>query len=281
MVDTGHGPPIATYDFGGEGLPLLVVHATGFHAHVYLPMIEVLRASFHCYGVDLRGHGATPPPEDGDFDWRSSARDVLAAQEALGISPCYGFGHSCGGAVGVLAEELRPGSSDGLYLYEPIIPSPSMFELPAPATGANVLATGALRRRPDFANRQEAFDNYAAKPPLSSFTPAALRAYVDHGFIDRPDGTVTLACRPESEAATFMASAHHHAWDRLPQVGCSVTIAYGEHPSAFPAAHHEALAARIPGGRALMLAGLDHFGPMTHPGIVARSLVAALGDDSA
>ena len=281
MVPTAEGQVVASYDFGGTGPALLIVHATGFHAPAYLPLIEHLRASFHCYGMDLRGHGATPAPVDHDFDWRNMAADAITVSSTLGLDRPYGFGHSCGGAVLLLAEQARPGSWRGLYVFEPIVPTPGMFELPAGDVQMNPMALGALRRRPDFPSRDAAFDNYSAKPPLDAFTPDARRAYVDYGFVDRPDGTVTLACRPESEAATYIASAHHHAWERLDRVGCPTTVAYGEDAGAFPPTHHQSVAARMPNGAALWLAGLDHFGPMTHPADVAASVAAELEGRSA
>ena len=64
-----------------------------------------------------------------------------------------------------------------------------------PTGDRNPLAEGALRRRPTFASRDEAFENYSSKPPFSALDPDALRAYVDHGFADEPDGTVRLKCR--------------------------------------------------------------------------------------
>src|SRR5690606_40097938 len=33
----------------------------------------------------------------------------------------------------------------------------------------------------------------------------SLAAYVEHGFVDDPDGTVSLACAPEDEARVFEA----------------------------------------------------------------------------
>ncbi len=45
--------------------------------------------------------------------------------------------------------------------------------------------------------------NFATKPPFSSLDPAALRAYVDHGFDDEPDGSVRLKCAPENESQVY------------------------------------------------------------------------------
>jgi pimeloyl-ACP methyl ester carboxylesterase len=261
---------IAAYDFGGAGPPLVLAHATGFHAHVFEPLIEHLRALFHCYGFDERGHGASGVPADGDFDWRQSAADLLAVSDHFGLDRPLGFGHSCGGALLLLAEQDRPGSWRAMYTYEPVVPS-------SEGDGAdNPLAAGALRRRADFASRAEALAGFSARPPFSALEPTALSAYVEHGFVDQPDGTVTLACRPQSEAATYRAAPLHHAWDRLGEVTCPVTVAGGADSTHFSPEANGAVAARLPRGSAEILPRLGHFGPLEDPARVATAVAAAL-----
>ena len=60
---TDDGVIIQTYDWGGEGPPLLLAHATGLHAHVWLPLVQRLRSSFHCYAIDARAQGDSTAPE--------------------------------------------------------------------------------------------------------------------------------------------------------------------------------------------------------------------------
>ena len=73
----------------------------------------------------------------------------------------------------------------------------------------NPLSEGAVRRRAVFPSRDDAYANYASKPPLNVLRPDVLRAYVEHGFADLADGGVTLKCRPEDEAQIYrMGSAH-------------------------------------------------------------------------
>src|SRR5438270_3534017 len=182
--------------------PLLLAHATGFHAHVLQPLADRLADRFHCYAFDAPGHGESPPPADGDFDWEKASLEVLDVVDRLGLVHPFGFGHSYGGAVLLMAEAARPGTFRSLFCYEPVV----MPYLEPPAidtSNANPLAAGARRRREVFPSRQAAYDNYASKPPLNVFTPEALQAYVDHGFDDLPDGTVRLSCRGADEAETY------------------------------------------------------------------------------
>jgi pimeloyl-ACP methyl ester carboxylesterase len=63
---TDDGVVVQTYDWGGDGPPLLFAHATGLHAHVWLPLVQRLRSSFHCYAIDARAQGDTTAPAGAD-----------------------------------------------------------------------------------------------------------------------------------------------------------------------------------------------------------------------
>jgi pimeloyl-ACP methyl ester carboxylesterase len=116
---TPDGVELAVYDFGGTGRDILLVHATGFCAGVLLPLAGALGDRFHCRALDLRGHGRSGRPVDGDFAWSGFATDVLTTVDGLGLDRPVAFGHSCGGASLLLAEQRRPGTLTGLYLFEP------------------------------------------------------------------------------------------------------------------------------------------------------------------
>ena len=51
---------LAVHEFGGDGPPLLLSHATGFHGYAYLPIADALDRRFTSYALDYRGHGDTP-----------------------------------------------------------------------------------------------------------------------------------------------------------------------------------------------------------------------------
>lgn len=263
---TPDGNAVAAYDFGGDGPPLLLAHATGFHAHVWLPMVEHLRGEFHCYGFDSRGHGDSDPAPDRSYDWNGFATDALAVIDGFGLERPYGVGHSSGGALLLLAEEAAPGTFAGLVLYEPIAAAgPRLL----PGNGG-ALAAGARRRRATFPSFAAAIDNYRGKGPFAAFTEEALRLYVEHGFSLLPDGSVVLKCDPEDEARTYEMAMSHTAYADLDRVRCPVTFVSSEFESPMPLPVLQRFADRLgPLGRALQLDGLGHFGPMSHPQLVA------------
>lgn len=263
---------------GPPGSPLLVAHATGFHGRCYGPMAEALAHRFDVWALDFRGHGTTAAPDGQPAAWERFGHDAAAATgwlvERAG-RPIAAFGHSMGGAAVLDAATAEPGQFTGLVLYEPVV-------FPRePPPGPNRLEVGAARRRPRFPSREEAYRNFAAKAPMRSFVPAALRAYVDGGLVPvdpaAPDGEVGLCCRPEYESAVFATAWRHGLWERLADVTVPVTVVGGA-PSADdpPAVIAPEVAARIPGGRYLPHPELDHFGPFVAPTLVAEVAAAAL-----
>jgi pimeloyl-ACP methyl ester carboxylesterase len=273
-VRSADGVELAAYDFGGTGPDLLLAHATGFHARAFLPLVSYLVGAFHCYGFDERGHGASTAPTNGDFHWQRFAKDALAVADAFDLRRPAAFGHSCGGALLVLAELEQPGRWEQLYLYEPVLMPRT--NAPEGLAGQNPLAVGALRRRREFPDRRAAESNFASKPPLDVLRPDALRAYVEFGFDDTAQGTVRLACSPESEAATYHMALRHDAWEHLADVHCPTTVAGGDTTAHIGPEATRSIAARLGRGRAEVLPGLGHFGPLERPDAVARSMLAAL-----
>ncbi|HWJ63826.1 MAG TPA: alpha/beta hydrolase [Acidimicrobiales bacterium] len=271
-VPSTDGVELELHDLGGDGPALLIAHATGFCAGAYRPMVPLLAERFHVWGVDFRAHGDATAPET--ITWRGMADDVLAVVDALGGDPILGFGHSMGGASLVGAELLRPGTLERAYLFEPII-IPAEWNDSGP--GQNPMSAAARRRRASFGSRDEVLGRYARRPPLGVFRADALAAYVDHGFADAADGTVTLKCTPEHEARTFEAPNK----PTIEQVGAVTTplvIARGERDGELgPAAFSGLIADAAPNAELRRYERLSHFGPFEDPDLVAREAIAFLG----
>jgi pimeloyl-ACP methyl ester carboxylesterase len=269
QVTTTDGVDIAVHDLGGRGRPLVLAHATGLHGLVWQPLAAELIDDFRCFSLDARGHGDSDLPVDLDFAWSGLALDILAVIDGFGLERPLGVGHSSGGAAMLLAEQDRPGTFAALYCFEPTVLA---ADPPLGRDPDNWMAMGARRRRERFTSRQEAYDNYASKPPFSDVAPAALRAYVDHGFADHPDGGVELACRGEHEAMVHEMASAHDAFLHLGEVRCPVMLASGEGTEAFGPNLIKAQAARLPDVRTEVVPGVGHLGPLEDPGAVAASI---------
>ncbi|CAN5690649.1 alpha/beta hydrolase [soil metagenome] len=264
------GVELAVHDLGGDGPALVLAHATGFHGQMWGPLATALASRFHCWSFDTRGHGDATRPEPPDFDWRGFADDTLAVVDGLGLERPLGFGHSQGGSAFLLAEQARPGTFTGLYLYEPVA-WPEAFPM-----DDHPLVVGALRRRDEFTSVDAARRRLGSKPPLADLEPAVLAAYVEHGLTPAPGGGVTLKCRREDEAQTYRMGPRQRAFDHLGEVSCPVTIARGSATQSVSADLAARQVALLPHGLLEELDGLGHFGPLEDPSRVAASVARAL-----
>ena len=270
LFPTPDGVEVVTHDLGGRGAPLVMVHAAGFHGLVLKPLAHHLADRFRCTTFDTRGHGDSRLPSGRTLDWYGLAEDVLAVVDGLALDRPYGFGHSSGGTAALMAEQARPGTFAAIYCFEPVIVA---ADPPLGRDDANALAARARRRRTSFASLDEAFLHYQSKAPFDSVAPEALRAYVEHGFEEAPDGGVRLKCRPEHEAVVYETATAHDAYARLTEVRCPVAVACGAESEGCTPQRARCHVERLPLGHSEVLEGLGHLGPLERPDQVASSMV--------
>ncbi len=270
LIPSTKGARVALHDLEGDGPTVLFCHANGFCGPMWQPVARELASVAHCWALDFRGHGDSVSGPDEDYHWNGMADDVLAAVDALDPAPRLAAGHSLGGASILKAEQARPGTFDRAWVFEPVtIPGRTV-----PRDGVNMLAAIARMRRAEFESRQAAYDRYASKPPLSLFAPEALRAYVDHGLRDLPDGTVELKCAPDTEARIF-ENPDLEGFARLGEVATAVTVAVGTDTDP-PAMAAPLVAEALPNATLVRYDNLTHFGPLQDPPRIAAAIADAL-----
>ena len=119
-----NGLRLHTLDWGGDGDPIVLLHATGFLGRIYAPIASALTRIGHVYSYDQRGHGDSSPAPDGQYDWQRTMEDLAGFIRAMGFRGVRAFGHSAGAtAIGSLACE-RPDLISRAVLTEPV-----MFEI--------------------------------------------------------------------------------------------------------------------------------------------------------
>ena len=194
------GECAALHDLGGDGPPLLLTHGNGLNAGMWATVVPHLQGTFHCYGLDFRGHGASRQAHERipvERQW--FVAEVLAAVEAIGGAPAFAAGHSLGGATLVRTEQHHPGTLRAAWVFEPVL-VPATWDAKPPPSG---LIEASRRRRLVFASVDEAVERFRSKPPFATCEPEAVQRYVEIGTAPQPDGTVKLTCTGETEASIY------------------------------------------------------------------------------
>jgi pimeloyl-ACP methyl ester carboxylesterase len=118
MTMTIDGPAGQLYvdDGGHAGLPVLLVHSfAGSTAH-WKSQLSHLRQRRRAIAMDLRGHGRSDPPADGDYSVTALARDIAAVADALELRRFVLVGHSLGGSAAAAYAGEYPDRLRGLVL---------------------------------------------------------------------------------------------------------------------------------------------------------------------
>ena len=121
-MNTVNGPAglLAVDDGGSSGLPVVLVHSTAGSSAHWSRQLEHLRPARRAVALDLRGHGKSESPRDGDYSINSTAADVHAVVETLAIPRFVLVGHSLGGGVALAYAGAHPQLVAGLLLLDPI-----------------------------------------------------------------------------------------------------------------------------------------------------------------
>ena len=115
-------------DFGGDGPPLLFLHATGFHAWLWLPYVRRFAAGYHVLALDQRGHGQSDKPSTG-YRWEAFGADLKGVLDALGLDGVRAVGHSKGATAIAAAAAAGTRRLARAVLIEPVLLSaPGMTE---------------------------------------------------------------------------------------------------------------------------------------------------------
>jgi pimeloyl-ACP methyl ester carboxylesterase len=209
--------------------------------------------------MDLRGHGDSGKGEF-PYEWSFLGRDVLGALN--GRTGMVGVGHSTGGTALVRAQFARPGTFRHLLLIEPII-----FPTPAQRLDGPISAV-AQKRRSVFDSREGARERFSTGP-FADWTPAALDAYLDGGFVETERG-FELKCSPDVEADYYREGSNHDTWDLAGSLDIPVTIVSGERSSTHQDPYLSALVSRFAEPELIVIEDVGHLIPMEDPEGLAR-----------
>ena len=277
LISSVDGVTIAMHDFGGTGSPVLLSHATGFHAHCWEPVAHSLNSQHHVVGLDHRGYGDAETVDPATMTWDQYGLDALAAARHLYAQhnePIVGIGHSMGGASLLMAAHGEPHLFKALFVFEPIVfppPDPDAGERPE-----SPLPAGARKRRSRFPTFEAAIENFAAKPPMAAFNAVAREAYVRHGFKPTADGDIELKCLPEHEARTYETGGSSGAWNSLPAITTPVWVLSGAIAPFQPSTFAITVAEKIPASTYVRWDEVGHFGPLEKPELISQYVTTVI-----
>lgn len=238
-------------DTGGDGVPVVLVHADWTDSGIWAPLVPRLRERYRVIRYDLRGFGRSARPT-GPF---TRAGDLLALLDQRGVGEAIVVGHSGGGGTALELALLEPGRIRGLVLV-----APGVHDYPWPEDDAYF---------DECARLIEAEDRDAlVRLGLRTWAPAGadeavtamLRGAVASWF---ELGDLELPGRP--------------SFGRLGEVRVPAVMLLGEREYPMVAEVSRAIAGRLYGCRTVAVPGADHLLPLRTPDQVAAAIAVVAG----
>ena len=268
-----NGVRLRTQDWGGEGEPIVLLHATGLLGRIYRPFAEPLRAIGRVYSYDQRGHGDSAAAPDGNYDWTLTMKDLEGFIATMGWRNVRAIGHSAGAtAIGGLAAE-RPDLISRAALVEPVI-----FESPtAPELGwRNPFIERTLKRKRVFDSVEAMVSNFDHKPPYSTWRKDILLDYCEFGTRPTRDGRRELKCTPEVEAKLYETAPEFDGLQRILNCKIPLLIMFGARSDSLGATLSGKIANQLKTAQVIDVPDAGHFLPMEKPDYVADQAVRFL-----
>lgn len=115
---TGPAGTLFVDDAGADRgrLPVVLTHSFGGSSAQWAPQLEHLRRMRRAIAVDLRGHGSSAAPRDGDYAVASFAADLGAILDGLGLGRVVLVGHGLGAKAALEYAGAHPDRVAGLLL---------------------------------------------------------------------------------------------------------------------------------------------------------------------
>lgn len=142
--DAGHEPvshyfyshrlKLQFWDWGSEGQPVMIlVHGGLDHARSWDWVARALRADFHIYALDLRGHGNSVWAPGALYSVAEHVLDLSALADIVKGFPIHIIGHSLGAVVALLYAGIYPDRVKKVVAIEGVgLPPPRRLQETSP-----------------------------------------------------------------------------------------------------------------------------------------------------
>jgi pimeloyl-ACP methyl ester carboxylesterase len=107
-------------DDGGSGPAIVFLHSLAGNGGQWSAQLDAVRKARRGVAIDLRGHGRSEPPADGEYRIEAQVSDVLPVVDALELGRFALVGHSFGAGIALEFAASHPSRVTHLVVADPI-----------------------------------------------------------------------------------------------------------------------------------------------------------------
>ncbi|MBI4349502.1 MAG: alpha/beta hydrolase [Elusimicrobia bacterium] len=250
-------------DWGGEGLPVLLIHGMSGNTHWWdgvAPRLPGLRP----IALDLRGHGESGWTEDvAAYEIEAFAEDIAAARGALGLERLAIAAHSFGARVALEYAARRPTGLERLAVLD--------FLCEVLPGQLDRFARFRTRMPPVFESVDVILERFRFQPPGTLLSVDQVREFGRRCIRRREDGKWTW--RFDWRAFTLR---YREIWPLLERLAAPVFVLRGERSTTMPRAQFDRFLRALPSAASLEVPRAFHHVILDAPHACAEALRAFL-----
>jgi pimeloyl-ACP methyl ester carboxylesterase len=227
---------------GGQpgDLPIVVLHGWGAHIEAVAPILAALDGAPDLIALDLPGFGESEPPDQA-WDVDSYARFMIHFLDELGVDRAHLVGHSHGGRVSIALAADEPERVGRLLLID--------------SAGLRPKRGWKYRRRVAVAKLGRLIAKVGGGPGRR--LQERMRARVaSRDYLEAS----------EAMRGTFRAVVAADLADRLPRIGASTLLVWGDQDEDTPLWMADRMEKLIPDAGLVVLQGAGHYSYADAPG---------------
>lgn len=225
----GAGCRLSAVDFGGPGMPMVVLHGMRDHGLAMTAVAEAFGDEYRVIAADLRGHGDSDNP--GSYAMVQFIADLAALVDHFGLERMVLVGHSLGGHIATKFAGIYPAMVAALVIIDGMGPPrsterDSREDMQARWRGFVDTARTLRDERRQMKGEEEAVSRLRRNNPGLSEATARLIAH--EGVESHPAGGVRWKwdARVQMVWGTF---DHDETERQCGFIDCPVLIVTGEH----------------------------------------------------
>jgi pimeloyl-ACP methyl ester carboxylesterase len=239
-------------DWGGPGRrSVLLLHGGGLTAHTWDLFCLALRPRFHCYALDLRGHGNSEWSPNMQYGLDAYVADVEDVTKSLGLQDFILVGMSLGGLTALAFSARHP---ELLKLLVLVDVGPTVQPAGAKRIRDFILESDELDSVDDFVEQALRFNPYR--------DPQLLRRSLLHNLHQLPNGKWTWKYdrrhRKQHEVDRTDSNRRDELWNEVHNISCPTVVVRGERSDVFTDEDAEQLTAVLPDARWIKVAKAGH-----------------------
>lgn len=260
-------------DWGNEGRhPVVMVHGSRLHAHVWNDFGRRFRDRYHIVAVDQRGHGDSGWCQNRDYQLEDFYEDLKAVIAARKLKRFTLVGHSLGGRVSLMFAARHPELLDRLVLVDITAGRPENI---TPTTDLSRVAETPPPR--DFESHEDAIE-YLGKL-LSRAPKHMIEESVRQGMREVAPGRYTWKYDPALAQSRRATPPGVNLWDMARSIPVPTLLQYGGVSKVVTPELAEKMKATMPSCRVDRIENAGHALFTDQPDAFAESMKHFLGEN--